>query len=100
MSVWLEPTCFEFPLKSGESLQFVGESAHDGQFEVVEYADRIGVYEWPGASIRVYREGKLVEEFEPFSEDPIPSGASFRSFVEGAFGGPGCTGNPDFNHYG
>lgn len=49
LAVWLEPWGSEYHLMPGSILRFDGISEKDGRFEVVDYGDKIGVYEWPGA---------------------------------------------------
>jgi hypothetical protein len=89
ITVWIEPWARDYELKPGETLRVVGRSVKDGRLEVVEYIDRIGVYEWPRASMHIFRGDELVEELEGFDDDGPPSGMSIRSFIENAFGGPG-----------
>ena len=92
-AVWLEPWATEYTLAPGEGLVVVGASEHDGQFEVVDYGDKVGVYGWPGSNYQVLKDGKLIGEDIAFASDGPPSGMSIRDFIEGAFGGPSGTGD-------
>jgi hypothetical protein len=90
-AVWLEPWATGYTIAPGEGLVVVGASEHNGQFEVVDYGDKVGVYGWPGSSYQVLKDGKLIGEDISFTPDGPPSGMSIREFIEGAFGGPGGT---------
>src|SRR6476659_9192389 len=89
LAVWLEPSTIEYIVRPRETLRIAGSSSKEGALEVVEYAERIGVYEWPGASIQIFLDDRLVDEWPGFGDGGLPSGASIREFIEMAFGGPG-----------
>lgn len=94
LPVWLEPYGQDFQILPGQSYRFVGTSAQEGQYDVVDYGDKIGIYDWPGACTKVFHCDTLIYTTSSFRVDDPPSGMPIRQFIETAFGGPGGTGKP------
>jgi hypothetical protein len=90
--VWLEPWASEYVLAPGQSLVAIGISEKEGQFDVAEYSGKIGIYIWPGSSVQIFQDGKLIDDFPLLFDDIPPSGMTLRGFIEEFFGGPGETG--------
>jgi hypothetical protein len=90
--VWFEPWGMPHTLAPGQSFRVVAVSEQPGELEVVRDGSRIGVYAWPGCTVRVYCGDQLVEDFSiKFPE--LPPGMSTRSFIGFIFGGPGGPAN-------
>jgi hypothetical protein len=92
LTIWLEPVAQDYQLSPGKSLTFVGTSAQQGRYEVVDYGNKIGIYDWPGAATDVFDGDTLIDTVPSFRDDNPPSGISIRQFVENVFGGPGGVG--------
>jgi hypothetical protein len=90
-AVWLEPWGIMRTVNPSETLRIVGNSEQNGSFEVVDYDVKTGIYGWPGATIKIYLNDKLIDDLPSWSDDLPPSGKSYRQITEDIFGEPGNT---------
>ena len=88
IEVYFEPWGMMHPLAPGASFRVSAASEVEGALEVVAEPGRVAVYAWPGCTIRVHRDGGLVEDFS-IPVPGLPPGMSSRGFVDMMFGGPG-----------
>jgi hypothetical protein len=87
LDVWFEPWCARHSLAAGRSFRVVAVSARPGSLEFVRDNDGLTVYAWPGATMRIYCDDQLVDDFSiPFPD--IPDGMNMRSFLDLMFGKP------------
>jgi len=54
LTLVLEPWADEYSFPSGALFRIVGYAATPGEFEVEYAVERITVYAWPGATIRIF----------------------------------------------
>ena len=86
IQVILEPWGLSIPLPANASFKVVARSPHEGQMEREDTSDGVIVYAWPGSTISVYQDNKLVEEI-PIAVPSVPDGMNVRSFLGMVFGG-------------
>jgi hypothetical protein len=84
----LEPWAEEFEMLSGKTFEFFGKAEQEGSFEVEFIADKIIVFLWSGATVRVFCEGEELGagNFERETVPDIPEGQSVSSFLGLIFG--------------
>ena len=73
-------------LPPGQSFRIVAASDRQGELEVVWDDLRVVVYAWSGATIRVYRNDQLVDDFGIVAPE-LPPGTSTQSLIRSMFGG-------------
>jgi hypothetical protein len=84
LEVWVEPWAFALDVPPTGALLFESDSEEEGCFEIIE-SNGIAIFAWPGANLRVTREGTVVYETENRSPG-IPRGLTMRQFMELVFG--------------
>lgn len=76
----LEPWGMYLSIAPHQSLEVVAESPQAGDLEVVSEKQSVVVYGWPGSTLKVYCDGKVIHE-EPVPMPGIPEGMSMREFM-------------------
>lgn len=60
---------------------WLGQSSYQaGDLEVGRGSHNVVVYGWPGATVKVYRDGKVIHE-EAVAMPAVPDGMSTREFM-------------------
>ena len=76
----LEPWGMYLSIAPHQSLEVVAESPQAGDLEVVSETQSVVVYGWPGSTLKVYCEGRVIHE-EAVTMPGIPEGMSMREFM-------------------
>ena len=74
-------------LPSGKSFTVVSTSAVEGQLEIEHSENTIIVYAFPSATLKVFLEGALIDDFNIKFPD-LPPQMTTKSFVNFFFGHP------------
>jgi hypothetical protein len=85
INVTAEPWATTFQVHTGETLRFVAASEKPGSFEVVREGSDVALYGWPESTLKIFRNGIVIEDFTlPFPD--IPPNMSMREFINLLFG--------------
>ncbi|RLS53657.1 MAG: hypothetical protein DWH91_13760 [Planctomycetota bacterium] len=90
VDVWFEPWGMNHMLAAGGSFELEIESEIEGQIEIVESNDSIAVYSFPTSTIKIFRNGSLIDDLNvKFPVAAMPNNMSTKEMIGFLFGGPG-----------
>ena len=87
LHLWFEPWGDGLAFAAGCVIELRATSPVPGALEVADLADRTAIYAWPGSTLQIIKDGKLVHTYDVAAPD-TPSGMSTREFVTTSFGEP------------
>src|SRR5262245_35003118 len=87
LHLWFEPWAEGLAFPASSVIQLRGVSSTPGELEVEALGDRTAVYGWPGSTLQIIKDGRLVHTFDVAAPD-TPDGISMREFVTKSFGPP------------
>ena len=84
----LEPWGEEYEMSSGKTFEFLAKAEQQGNFEVEFDDDKIIVFLWSGATVKVFCDGEELGagNFERQAVPDVPKGQSVSSFLGFIFG--------------
>ena len=85
LEVQVEPWAVSHVLAAGSQIRIVARGLRDGLLEVRWLGNVVTVYAWPGATVQVFDQDKLVLDCSTPVPD-LPVGISVRTFVTNLFG--------------
>lgn len=80
IEIWVEPWAFALEVPSHSALLFAADSEEEGCFEIIE-SDGPMIFAWPGANLRVTRDGAVVYETD-IRPPRNPPGMTMRQVLE------------------
>jgi len=87
LHAWFEPWAEGLAFPTGMAIELRASSLLEGQLEIDTTEERTAVYGWPGSTLQVFANGKLVHSFDQAVPDIVTS-LSVRETISMLFGPP------------